>query len=132
MSFLADKPCGNCGWKYKTFHICCLDYNDPSIYKQHPVSGRRGGAHRVGPHSDLSRAAMSMAQTERWGRVHAQQEARTAEVIELWNEGYGPYSISAKIDGLTVHSATRLLKRLGEQGKINYVSGRRKTVNASG
>lgn len=126
MSLYAPYPCRRCGWKYKgKFHIC-LDRSDPSIRRVHDVKSPKRRRASNGRASDETRAKMSQAQLDRQHRLFLEKHRDVIpEYIRLWTEeGLGASHIAGKM-GTDVTATTRILKRLGDMGKIEYQPGRR-------
>lgn len=123
MTLLAKNPCGRCGWKYKgKFHIC-LDRNDPSI---RIVRDFAPGNRRTGPHTSMAIQNMSMAQIERRDREFLRHTERNDKIVDMWNEGFGSYTI-AKALGISKDASARYLRLLSNMGRIeDYEPGRRR------
>ena len=117
---LRDIPCGDCGWKFKGFHIC-LDLSDPAVREVVPGPGRKPRVSRAVAGSD--RAASIRA-------FHAndpRKVERNREIIRLYNElDMTMREVAEKmaIDPTTVRN---ILHRAADEGDVIIRKAARRT-----
>lgn len=109
MTFLADKPCTRCGWKFKGFHICI---ENPSTTVE-AMKPKRGGA-KTQDQFD----AMNEGRALRWESYREETQSRDDKIVKLYkNGGVGYIDIARKMN-LSKSTVQKVLKRAEAEGLV--------------
>lgn len=111
MTFLADSPCTQCGWKFKSFHVCVdLSGDEPT-----PVARpRRKTQARSKQHLD----ALNEGRSLRWERYHEENRERDEKIVKRYNEGGIGATALGKEFGMSPSTVLKVLRRAQDEGHV--------------
>ena len=92
---------------YPSFHICI----DPATPGHLLVIEKQKKKYVPGPLTEEAKAKLSEAQTARWARIHAKNEKRNREILELNDAGHTYRQIAARF-GLGAPAVSTICKRM--------------------
>lgn len=120
------EPCGRCGWKFNSFHVC-LDLPPEVMTKvEEPTKPKRKRSviPSRDPRSDAYRGTdewkdnLRVAANERWRKQREANKSRDQSIVKRYSEGERTYRELSVEFGLSYPTVARIVQEAAAEGKV--------------